>query len=98
MPHAANRKLILGSTSPYRRELLSRLRIPFEVVCLWLPKWFAIQIGHLIRANDHAGRVHGGYGAGLGHGQPAGQMLGCFGRIGRFIHIRRHDLKRYAQA
>lgn len=32
MPHAANRKLILGSTSPYRRELLSRLRIPFEVV------------------------------------------------------------------
>ncbi|MBP8135716.1 MAG: septum formation inhibitor Maf [Rhodoferax sp.] len=32
MPHAANRKLILGSTSTYRRELLSRLRIPFEVV------------------------------------------------------------------
>ena len=32
MRHAANRKLILGSTSPYRRELLSRLRIPFEVV------------------------------------------------------------------
>lgn len=26
------RKLILGSTSPYRRELLARLRIPFEVV------------------------------------------------------------------
>ena len=25
------RKLILGSTSPYRRELLARLRIPFEV-------------------------------------------------------------------
>ena len=25
------RKLILGSTSPYRRELLERLRIPFEV-------------------------------------------------------------------
>jgi len=25
------RKLILGSTSPYRRELLSRLRLPFEV-------------------------------------------------------------------
>lgn len=25
------RPLILGSTSPYRRELLSRLRIPFEV-------------------------------------------------------------------
>ena len=25
------RKLILGSTSPYRRELLGRLRIPFEV-------------------------------------------------------------------
>ena len=32
MPHLANRKLILGSTSVYRRELLSRLRIPFEVV------------------------------------------------------------------
>jgi septum formation protein len=27
----ANRKLILGSTSVYRRELLSRLRIPFSV-------------------------------------------------------------------
>lgn len=27
----ANRKLILGSTSIYRRELLSRLRIPFSV-------------------------------------------------------------------
>ncbi|HRH06110.1 MAG TPA: Maf family protein, partial [Burkholderiaceae bacterium] len=25
------RSLILGSTSPYRRELLSRLRIPFSV-------------------------------------------------------------------
>ena len=25
------RKLVLGSTSPYRRELLERLRIPFEV-------------------------------------------------------------------
>ncbi len=25
------RALVLGSTSPYRRELLERLRIPFEV-------------------------------------------------------------------
>ena len=25
------RKLILGSTSPYRRELLARLRLPFEI-------------------------------------------------------------------
>ncbi len=32
MPHIATRKLILGSTSPYRRELLQRLRLPFEVV------------------------------------------------------------------
>lgn len=31
-PHASHaRALILGSTSRYRRELLSRLRIPFEV-------------------------------------------------------------------
>ena len=29
-PHA-NRLLVLGSSSPYRRELLSRLRLPFEV-------------------------------------------------------------------
>lgn len=28
---AAVRTLILGSTSPYRRELLGRLRVPFEV-------------------------------------------------------------------
>jgi septum formation protein len=28
----SNRKLILGSTSAYRRELLERLRIPFSVV------------------------------------------------------------------
>ena len=27
----ANRPLVLGSSSPYRRELLSRLRVPFEV-------------------------------------------------------------------
>jgi septum formation protein len=27
-----NRRLVLGSTSPYRRELLSRLRLAFEVV------------------------------------------------------------------
>jgi len=27
-----SRQLILGSTSPYRRELLARLRLPFEVV------------------------------------------------------------------
>jgi septum formation protein len=31
MHSLANRKLILGSTSVYRRELLSRLRIPFSV-------------------------------------------------------------------
>ena len=31
MPAPTYRKLILGSTSPYRRELLGRLRIPFEV-------------------------------------------------------------------
>lgn len=31
MPEFTPRTLILGSTSPYRRELLSRLRIPFEV-------------------------------------------------------------------
>jgi septum formation protein len=29
---AVTRPLILGSTSPYRRELLQRLRLPFEVV------------------------------------------------------------------
>ncbi len=31
MPQTADRKLILGSTSPYRRDLLARLRIPFEL-------------------------------------------------------------------
>jgi septum formation protein len=31
MSEPTHRKLILGSTSPYRRELLERLRIPFEV-------------------------------------------------------------------
>jgi len=32
MTSAPHRPVILGSTSPYRRELLARLRIPFEVV------------------------------------------------------------------
>ena len=32
MPESAIRRLILASTSPYRRELLSRLRLPFDVV------------------------------------------------------------------
>ena len=32
MPETAIRRLILGSTSPYRRELMLRLRLPFEVV------------------------------------------------------------------
>ena len=32
MPDSTLRRLILGSTSPYRRELLSRLRLPFDVV------------------------------------------------------------------
>lgn len=31
MSETTYRKLILGSSSPYRRELLGRLRIPFEV-------------------------------------------------------------------
>lgn len=31
MSNASHRKLILGSTSAYRRELLTRLQIPFEV-------------------------------------------------------------------
>ena len=30
-PSPAQRTVVLGSTSPYRRELLSRLRLPFEV-------------------------------------------------------------------
>ena len=32
MPDSTPRRLILGSTSPYRRELLTRLRLPFDVV------------------------------------------------------------------
>lgn len=32
MPSLKPRQLILGSTSPYRRELLARLRRPFDVV------------------------------------------------------------------
>lgn len=31
MPESINRKLILGSTSAYRRELLERLKVPFSV-------------------------------------------------------------------
>lgn len=31
MTDTAQRKLVLGSTSPYRRELLARLRLPFDV-------------------------------------------------------------------
>ncbi len=31
-PHASGPNLVLGSTSRYRRELLERLRIPFQVV------------------------------------------------------------------
>ena len=31
MPHIPQRKLILGSTSAYRRELLARLRVPFTI-------------------------------------------------------------------
>ena len=32
MTPSTTRQLILGSTSPYRRELLARLRLPFDVV------------------------------------------------------------------
>ncbi|MDP2367835.1 Maf family nucleotide pyrophosphatase [Rhodoferax sp.] len=32
MRHPIQRKLILASTSPYRRDLLARLRLPFEVI------------------------------------------------------------------
>ena len=32
MSQSASRQLILGSTSPYRRELMRRLRLPFDVV------------------------------------------------------------------
>lgn len=31
MTDIASRQLVLGSTSPYRRELLARLRLPFDV-------------------------------------------------------------------
>jgi septum formation protein len=31
LPPSQNRRLVLGSTSPYRRELLSRLRLSFDV-------------------------------------------------------------------
>ena len=32
LPPTTSRRLILGSTSPYRRELLGRLRLPFDAV------------------------------------------------------------------
>ena len=32
MTSASRPPLILGSSSPYRRELLERLRLPFEIV------------------------------------------------------------------
>lgn len=31
MPEFTDRKLVLGSTSPYRRQMLARLRVPFQV-------------------------------------------------------------------
>lgn len=31
MPETTDRKLVLGSTSPYRRQMLARLRLAFEV-------------------------------------------------------------------
>ncbi len=31
MPELTDRKLVLGSTSPYRRQMLARLRVPFQV-------------------------------------------------------------------
>ena len=31
MPEPTDRKLVLGSTSPYRRQMLARLRVPFQV-------------------------------------------------------------------
>ncbi len=31
MPEPTDRKLVLGSTSPYRRQMLARLRLPFQV-------------------------------------------------------------------
>jgi septum formation protein len=31
LPSSQNRRLVLGSTSPYRRELLARLRLSFDV-------------------------------------------------------------------
>lgn len=31
MPEPTERKLVLGSTSPYRRQMLARLRVPFQV-------------------------------------------------------------------
>ncbi|MDD5333087.1 MAG: Maf family nucleotide pyrophosphatase [Rhodoferax sp.] len=31
MPETTDRKLVLGSTSPYRRQMLARLRVPFQV-------------------------------------------------------------------
>lgn len=42
-PATASRMLILGSTSPYRRELLARLRMPFDTVS---PEVDETPVGH----------------------------------------------------
>ena len=65
MPLSITRRLILASTSPYRRELLARLRLPFEVVapdvdetphCCELPRDLA---NRLALAKAHAvARLH----------------------------------------
>ncbi|MGQ9725419.1 MAG: Maf family protein, partial [Tepidimonas sp.] len=44
---APPRPIILGSTSPYRRELLGRLRLPFEAVAPQVdePPWRGVAPG-----------------------------------------------------
>ena len=84
--HASSRALILGSTSAYRRELLGRLRLPFEVVAPLvdetplageLPKDLALRLarakaGAVAQQHPHAVVIGSDQVADL-HGEPLGK-------------------------
>ncbi|CRE10778.1 Uncharacterised protein [Bordetella pertussis] len=59
---------------------------------------FAVDGGHLVRADHHAARVGGGHGHRLGDRQAQRQVGGRFARLWRFVHIGRNGGKRQAQA
>ena len=85
LAHHSNSCLENHGTTTHARQLRDS-----AFVCSRFAQRFAVQVGHLVAANDHRVRVKPCHRDRLGHGQSQCQLFRCLSGQRRFIHLGRH--------